>query len=92
MKLKDGGDAREHIDKIVMLREELASAGKPISDEDLFNIVFASLPRSYNGILTSISTSIELYLHTVTCDDLMRIILNEYDRLMLQDGSKPKKN
>jgi hypothetical protein len=53
LKLKDGGDAREHIDKIVMLREELASAGKPISDEDLFNITFASLPRSYNGIFIS---------------------------------------
>jgi len=52
---------REHIDKIILLHEELASTGKPILDENLFNITFTSLPHSYNGILTSISTSIELH-------------------------------
>ena len=87
----EGGDAHEHIDKIIMLREELTSAGRPISDEDLFNILFASLPWSYNGILTSISTSIELHQQTITCDDLIRLTLNEHDCLTLQDGEKSTK-
>lgn len=90
MKLKENGDARTHIEKITLIREELASMGKPVSDEDLFNIIFASLPRSYNGILTSVASSIKLHQKTLTSDDLMGLILDEYDRLALQDGGKSK--
>lgn len=90
LKLKDGGDARAHIEKIVTLREELASIGRPVSDEDLFNIVYASLPRSYNPGLAALSSTIRLQGKSVTSDDLMDIVLEEFDRLTLQDGGKKK--
>ncbi|KAF8833319.1 hypothetical protein BDN67DRAFT_876201, partial [Paxillus ammoniavirescens] len=48
LKLKDGGDARAHIDKITALREELACMGEPVPNKDYFNMVFMSLPSSYN--------------------------------------------
>lgn len=45
-----------HIDRIIALREELASIGRPVLDDDLFNIVYASLPRSYNPGLAALSS------------------------------------
>ena len=44
LKLKEGSDARAHLEKLTLLCEDLASMGKPVSDEDLFNIIFASFP------------------------------------------------
>ena len=90
LKLKDGGDARTHIERIIVLREELASIGRPVLDEDLFNIVYASLPCSYNPGLVALSSTMRLHNKSVTSDDLMDIILEEYDRLTLQDGGKKK--
>src|SRR6267154_1641685 len=90
LKLKNGGDARTHIEKMMMIREELASMGKPVSDEDLFNMIFASLPRSYNTILSTVASSIKLLQRTLTADDLMGLVIDEYDRYLLQDGAKSK--
>ena len=90
LKLKDGGDACVHIERIIALHEELASIGQPVSDEDLFNIIYASLPHSYNPGLTALSSTMRLHNKSVTSDDLMDIILEEYDRLTLQDGRKKK--
>ncbi|KAG2739680.1 hypothetical protein P692DRAFT_201678351, partial [Suillus brevipes Sb2] len=64
--------------------EELASAGDPVPDKDFFNITFASLPRSYNNILSAVSTSIQLHQKTPTVHELMNLVTNEYDRLLIQ--------
>jgi len=90
LKLKEGGDARAHIDKIIASREELASIGRPVSNDDLFNIIYASLPHSYNPGLASLSSTMRLQNKTITPDDLIDIILEEYNRLTLQDGNKSK--
>jgi len=90
LRLKEGGDARAHIDALRKLREELASAGDPVSDKDFFNITFASLPRSYNNILSAVSTSMQLHQKTPTAHELMNLVINEYDRLLLQGGGKLK--
>ncbi|KAF8546801.1 hypothetical protein OG21DRAFT_1395361, partial [Imleria badia] len=79
------GDARAHIDKIIALREDLASIGRAVSDEDLFNIVYASLPRSYNPDLAALSSTMRLQAKTITSDDLMDVVLEEYGRLTLQN-------
>jgi hypothetical protein len=88
MRLKESGDAQEHLETIMGIREQLASMGKPVANEDLFNMIFVSLPRSYNGILTSVATTIKLHQQSLTTDDLMGLILDEYDRLKLQAGAK----
>ncbi|KAG2133519.1 hypothetical protein BD769DRAFT_1323397, partial [Suillus cothurnatus] len=72
------------------LREELASAGDPISDKDFFNITFTSLPRSYNNILSAVSTSMQIHQKTPTSHELMTLAVNEYDRMLLQNGGKSK--
>ena len=92
LKLKDGRDAHAHIEKIIMLHEDLASVGQPVSDTDLFNIIYVSLPHSYNPGLAALSSTIHLQGNSVSSDDLMDIVLEEYNRLTLQDGRKGKKS
>ncbi|KIJ19308.1 hypothetical protein PAXINDRAFT_69271, partial [Paxillus involutus ATCC 200175] len=84
MKLKDGGDARAHIEKMLSIREDLSSMGRFVSDEDLFNILFTSLPRSYNTILSSVSSTMKLHNCIVTSDTLISLVLDEYDHLVSQ--------
>ncbi|KAG1837996.1 hypothetical protein F4604DRAFT_1600971, partial [Suillus subluteus] len=79
-----------HVDTLQKLREELASAGDPVPDKDFFNITFVSLPRSYNNILSAVSTSIQLHQKTPTVHELMNLVTNEYDRLLIQSGTKGK--
>ena len=67
------------IERIIALHEELASIGRPVSDEDLFNIIYASLPCSYNPGLAALSSTMRLHNKSVTSDDLMDIVLEEYD-------------
>ncbi|KAF9226589.1 hypothetical protein BS17DRAFT_764812 [Gyrodon lividus] len=61
MKLKEGRDAHAHLDKMMVMKEELALMDKPISDKDFFNMVYVSLPKSYNSVLYSISISMSLH-------------------------------
>ena len=90
LKLKDGRDAHAHIERIIALHEELASIGQSVLDEDLFNIIYASLLHSYNPSPAALSSMMCLHNKSVTSNDLMDIVLEEYDRLMLQDGRKKK--
>jgi hypothetical protein len=61
IKLKDGGDARAHIDKILSLHEELTCMGEAVSNKEYFNMVFMSLPNSYNLILTFMSMNMTIF-------------------------------
>ena len=72
------------------MREELASIRHPVSDNDLFNIVYVSLPRSYNPGLASLSATMHLQKKTISPDELMDIVIEEYDQITLQDGRKSK--
>jgi len=90
LKLKDNGDARMHVNKVIALRKELASLRSPISDLDLFNTFLASLPQAYNNVISSVSAATQLHSKTVSVNTLFDMVIDEYDRLVLQDPSKIK--
>ena len=79
LKLKEGGDTCAHIDKIIVLHKELALIGQPVSDDNLFNIIYASLPHSYNPGLASLLATMCLQKKAITSDELMDIVTEEYD-------------
>ena len=79
LKLKEGGDACTHIEKVIMLCKDLATIGCLVPDKDLFNITYAPLPCSYNPGLAALSSMIQLQNTSVMSDDLMDIVLEEYD-------------
>ena len=79
-----------HIDQIIVLRKELASIGHSVSDDDLFNIIYVSLPCSYNPGLALLSATIHLRKKTISPDELMDIVIEGSDWITLQDGGKSK--
>jgi len=61
-----------------------------VFDEDLFNIIFSSLPHSYDSALSALSTQMLLNRRTISPEELMGFIIGEYDRFILRDGTKSK--
>ena len=90
LKLKDSRDARAHFDKIKVFHEELASLGQRVSDTDLFNIIFMSLPRSYNSIRMSASSNMRLHNRSITAEELMSMVIDAYDQFVAQGTIKSK--
>ena len=68
----------------------LASLGQCVSDTNLFNIVFMSLPRSYNPILMSASSNMRLHHWSITTDELMSMVIDAYDQFVAQGTIKSK--
>ncbi|GBE86172.1 hypothetical protein SCP_0900490 [Sparassis crispa] len=79
-KCEEGADARAHLDTLAKMREELASMGAPISDADFTAHVFASLPESYSALLQALSTAARIAKTTISADDIITSIVEEYDR------------
>jgi len=52
------------LEKMISIREDLASMGRPVTDEDMFNMIFVSLPRSISAT-TLISLILDEYDHLV---------------------------
>jgi hypothetical protein len=53
-------------------------------------MVFVSLPRSYNTVLSSVSSNMKLQNHRITSDMLMSLVVDAYDHLVAQGSVKPK--
>ena len=59
LKLKEGGSVNEHIKTISEIFEELAVIGDALSDEDRVVHLLASLPDSYNALVTALEAQSE---------------------------------
>ena len=57
LKLKDGESAQEHIKAMVELFDALSVAGETIKDEDRVVYLLASLPDSYNVLVTALEAN-----------------------------------
>ncbi|KAF9224099.1 hypothetical protein BS17DRAFT_766740 [Gyrodon lividus] len=79
-----------HLNKMMTIKEELTSMEEPVSDKDFFNMVYVSLPKSYNSVLYSISMSMSLHSQQITSAELIRVILNADDHSVMQSGGKLK--
>ena len=67
MRLKDGDPAQEHIKTVTELFDALAVAGERVSDKDHVVNLLASMPDSYNVLMTALEASAEvLKLEVVT--------------------------
>ena len=90
MTCAEGGDVREHLNKLLLKREELAAIGGLISNEKFSTIILASLPQSYSNYLSAITTAAAI---ASTKDDeiklqptiLIRHVTKEYDRRQISN-------
>ena len=72
-------DVRTHLVKLQTMRENLASMGGAISDEDFTSIILGSIPQSYNTYITAITATSSLLNQTLSPTNLIAAICDEAD-------------
>ena len=60
LRLKEGGSVQEHIKMLTEIFNELSVVGDVITDEDRVVHLLASLPDSYNVLVTALEASEEV--------------------------------
>ncbi|KAG6325740.1 hypothetical protein ID866_13349 [Astraeus odoratus] len=73
------GNVHEHFDKLWLLHEQLASLGHRLNDDTFTPIITTSLPPSYNAQVGSIMTLAKLAGKTLTSDNVLTAVKDEYD-------------
>ena len=74
------------------MREDLASMGHPLSDDDMYTITLGSLPPSYNSYISAMSATSSVLGTTISADSLMTTITDEYDRRLLNSKAGKKED
>ena len=90
-KCTEQGDVRAHLNKLQVMREDLASMGGSIADEDFTSIVLGSIPPSYDTYIAAISATSTLLNQTLSPTSLIDAIRDEADRRTIKNP-KPKKD
>ena len=85
----DKGDLRVHFDKMITLREELASLGHLISTDDFASMILSSVPMSYESTLLAMTASAKVSGQDLPPGIIMSTLLNSYN---LRQAKLPKKS
>jgi gag-polypeptide of LTR copia-type len=85
----DDENLQTHFEKLQEMKEKLASLGSNISDLEFAYILLRSLPPSYQGIISAINTSTDFAKVTIVPANMIRLALDEYNRL---EGDKPQQD
>src|SRR6267142_2635258 len=83
---------RNHFEYLTDLREQLAAMGKAVMDEDYTDTLLASLPASYNGAVSSMSTSMRLGTKVLTSEIFEQFILDESEHRQVKDKYAESRN
>ncbi|PIL25828.1 transcription factor [Ganoderma sinense ZZ0214-1] len=86
-KCPEGGNLREHLDTLWHLREQLASMGATLPDQEFSATIYQSVPESYGYLLTSLSTAARISRNLITPIDIIQALNEEYDRRTAQAPS-----
>ena len=73
------GDVRAHFDKMITLREELASLGHSIDPDDFAAMLINSVPTSYNSTISTMITSAKITRLDLTPNVIMTTLIDDYD-------------
>jgi hypothetical protein len=77
---RDADDVRTHFDKMASLREQLATAGGSISDNEYAHILLDSLPEAYDTTVTAMNSVAVVCQKDIFPEAVTNLITNEYDR------------
>jgi hypothetical protein len=87
MKCGEDDNMCTHFNMVTNLCEQLAAMGKTIADNEYVSILLGSLPAAYNTATSAMATTASLTNTTLTPDNVIRLITDEYDWHTLK---KPK--
>ena len=71
LRLKDGDSVQEHVKAMIEVFDGLSVAGDPVSDEDRTVHLLASLPESYNMLVTALEANPEVPKMEVVTERLL---------------------
>ena len=91
-KCPESGDMRAHLHKLQAMREDLASMGGSISDEDFTLIILGSIPQSYDSYIAAITATSSLLDKTLSPTNLIDAIRDEADRRTIKNPKSKKKD
>ena len=80
MRLREDGAVQEHIKETTEIFDELSVIGDPLSEEDRVVYLLASLPESYNMLVTALEANAEVPKMEVVTERLMHEERRQKDR------------
>ena len=93
LRCAEKGDIVEHFATLRTMREDLASMGETLTENDFYTIIMGSLPSSYDPYLSALNTTSSVLGTHLSADDLMLSITEEYERHALKSkGNKKEEN
>ncbi|KAF8799615.1 hypothetical protein BYT27DRAFT_7120154, partial [Phlegmacium glaucopus] len=78
------GDVATHFSTLQTMREDLASMGQSLTENDFYAIILGSLPSSYDPYISAVNATSSVLGKTLSADDLMLAITEEYERRNLK--------
>jgi transposase InsO family protein len=89
----DKDDIVAHFATLRTMREDLASMGQKLEDNDFYAIVMGSLPGSYDPYISAVNATSSVLGTTLSADDLMLTVTEEFERRTLKaKGGKKDEN
>jgi hypothetical protein len=85
-KLGDDEDARAHFIQLSDMKEQLASMGKIIDDDEFASILLRSLPSSYESTVNAINAAADQADTTVAPDWVIWLVTDNYDCHVIKKG------
>ena len=73
------GDVRAHFDKMITLREELASLGHSVSSDDFCAMLLSSVPMSYESTISAMTTLARITGLDLTPEVILTTLIDDYD-------------
>jgi len=83
---------RNHFEYLSDLHEQLVAMGKAVTDKDYTDMLLASLPASYDSMVSSMSASARLGTKVLTSEIFEQFILDESERWQVKDKYAESRN
>jgi Reverse transcriptase (RNA-dependent DNA polymerase)/gag-polypeptide of LTR copia-type/GAG-pre-integrase domain len=90
LRCAEKGDMVAHFATLRTMREDLAAMGQPLSEDDFYAIILGSLPASYDPYISAVNATSSVLGKTISADDLMLTVTEEYERRSLKNKSGKK--
>jgi hypothetical protein len=84
------GNMINHFVTLRTMREDLAAMGQALSEDDFYAIILGSLPSSCDPYFSAVNTTSSVMGKTISADDLMLIVTEEYERRNLRNKTGKK--
>ena len=90
LRCAEKGDMVTHFATLRTMREDLAALGQALDENDFYTIILGSLPASYDPYISAVNATSSVLGKTISADDLMLTVTEEYERRSLKSKSGKK--